>query len=243
MWPLATCISSTHWTPRLPSLVFFLYTTIAYLCSRAHSTTSKFDDLSSWDWEQQPSLSGQDTPRLTLRTYVRSKASCLNTGPFQTRQTQWTNQPCPIPNNNSRIVPMEVDATNIQNCEPFKKLTKDECKQLQKEGKCFRCHQKGHMAHECLGRSQTSSHTPSTVSACTTMTTDSTTTVKVTPDHSVSNAPVVCTTTVKVKLTHAQQIAVLEEEMSDEECSTYLDSCDMETDFYSVELWQPQVWW
>ena len=79
MWPLVICISSTRWTPRLPSLVFFLYTAIAYPHSHAHSPTSKFDDLSSWDREWQLSLFGQDTPWLTLQTYVRSKASCLNT--------------------------------------------------------------------------------------------------------------------------------------------------------------------
>ena len=79
MWPLAICISSTHRTPRLPSLVFFLYTAIAYLHSRALPPTSKFNDLSSWDWERQLSLSGRDTPRLTLQTYIRSKASRLNT--------------------------------------------------------------------------------------------------------------------------------------------------------------------
>ena len=78
MWPLATCISSTRWTPRLPSLVFFLYTTIAYPHSHAPPPTPKFHDLSSWDWERQLSLSDRDTPRLTLWTYVRSKASRLN---------------------------------------------------------------------------------------------------------------------------------------------------------------------
>ena len=79
MWPLATCISSTCWTPRLTSLMFFLYTVIAYSHSRVISLTSKFNDLSSEDWEQHLSLLAQDLPWLTLLTYVRSKASCLNT--------------------------------------------------------------------------------------------------------------------------------------------------------------------
>ena len=78
MWPLAICISSTHWTPRLPSLVFFLYTMIAYIHSHIPSPTSKFHDLSSWDRERQLLLSSQDTPQLTLQTYIRSKASRLN---------------------------------------------------------------------------------------------------------------------------------------------------------------------
>lgn len=158
-----------------------------------------------------------------------------DTGPFQTRQTQCT-QLCPVMNNNNRIVPMEVDAINTQNREPFKKLTNDECKQLQKEGKCFRCHQTGHMARECPGRPQLTTCTPTNVSMRTTETTNSATAVEVTPDDSVSNAPVIHTMTTKVKLTCAQQIAALEEEMSDEERGTYLDSHDMESDFYNVEL-------
>ena len=72
--------------------------------------------------------------------------------------------------------------------------------------------------------------------------TDSATTVEVTPDNLVSNAPAVRTTTIKPKLMHAQKIAALKEEMSNEEHSTYLDSHDMGMDFYNVELWQPQVW-
>ena len=46
MWPLVTCISSMHWTPRLPSLVFFLYTVIAYSCSCTIPLTSKLNNLS-----------------------------------------------------------------------------------------------------------------------------------------------------------------------------------------------------
>ena len=78
MWPLATCISSTCWTPRPPSLVFFLYTVIIYPHPHAISPTLKFYDLSSWNQEQRLPLSARDTPQLTLQTYVRSKASRLN---------------------------------------------------------------------------------------------------------------------------------------------------------------------
>ena len=51
---------------------------IAYSRSCATSPTSKFNDLSLEDWEWQLLLLAQDTPQLTLWTYVRSKASCLN---------------------------------------------------------------------------------------------------------------------------------------------------------------------
>ena len=79
MWPSAICISSMCWTPRLPSLVFFLYTAITYSHLHALSLTSKFNDLSSEDWEQHLLLSDQDLPWLTLPAYVRPKASHLNT--------------------------------------------------------------------------------------------------------------------------------------------------------------------
>ena len=47
---------------------------------------------------------------------------------------------------------------------------------------------------------------------------------------------VVCMAMTKAwKLMHTQQIAQLEEEMSDEEQSAYLDACDMGMDFYDVE--------
>lgn len=164
-----------------------------------------------------------------------SKNKPCDNSPFQTGQTQQVNQSRPITNNNNGIIPMEVDTTNVQNREPFKKLTDDKHEQLQKEGKCFRCHQKGHMAHECPGCTQPNSCPSTTISTRTTTMTDSTTVVEVTPDDSVSNVPVVCTTTVKLKLTHTQQIAKIEEEMSNDERSTYLDSRDMELDFYNVK--------
>ena len=42
------------------------------------------------------------------------------------------------------------------------------------------------------------------------------------------------TTTPSIKLTRAQQIRALEEAMEDEECSTYLDTRDMGSDFWSA---------
>ena len=72
------------------------------------------------------------------------------------------------------------------------------------------------------------------VSARTTSTTDSTTAVEITPDNSVSNTPVACTTTVESKLTKAQQILAIKESMDEEERGAYLDARDMGEDFYSV---------
>ena len=129
---------------------------------------------------------------------------------------------------------MEVDSTNAQTREPFKRLTDEECDQLWKEGKCFRCRQKGHMAHECLGRSPTTLRTSTNVSARATSTTDSTTAVEITPDDSASNTPVARTTIIEPKLTKAQQILAIEESMDEEERGAYLDARNMGEDFYSV---------
>jgi len=41
---------------------------------------------------------------------------------------------------------MDVDATTSF---PFKKLSDEEHKQYMKEGRCFKCHQQGHMVKEC----------------------------------------------------------------------------------------------
>ena len=78
----------------------------------------------------------------------RSKQKPCDHGPFQTSQTQCSNPPHIVLNNN-RIVPMKVNATQTQVL--FAKLTDEECVQFKKEGHCFRCRQKGHMARECLG--------------------------------------------------------------------------------------------
>ena len=90
------------------------------------------------------------------------------------------------------------------------------------------------MAHECPGRSPPTSRTSTSVSAQTTNTDNSTTAVNITPDDSVSNAPITRVTTVEPKLTKAQQILVIEESMDEEERGAYLDTRDMGEDFYSV---------
>ena len=92
------------------------------------------------------------------------------------------------------------------------------------------------MVRECPGRPPLAPRVPTIVSARTTTTNDSTTAVEVTPDDLVSNVPTVQTTVVKDKLTRIQKIAALEEEMSDDEQSAYLDPHNMESDFYNVEL-------
>ena len=128
---------------------------------------------------------------------------------------------------------MEVDSTAAQTREPFIWLTNEECDQLRKEGKCFRCRQKGHMACECPGHPPTS-RTPTNVSARTTTTTNSTTVVEVTLDDSVSNAPAIRVTAVEPKLTKAQQIMAIKESMDEEERRAYFNARDMGEDFYSV---------
>ena len=163
----------------------------------------------------------------------RDRNKTRDAGPFQTGQNFRVPQTCP-PTNNSGIVPMEVDSTTAQTHEPFKRLTNKERDQLRKEGKCFRCQQKGHMACECPSRSPSTSRTSTNVSARTTNTTDSTTAVEVTPDDSVSNTPIARATTVESKLTKAQQILAIEESMDEEEHRAYFNARDMGEDFYSV---------
>ena len=92
-------------------------------------------------------------------------------------------------NLNSHIIPMDVDVTTTTT--NFKKLTPEECMQLAKEGRCFRCHLQGHMAHHCpnnQNKQTTNSHADNVEG-----TTDSTTTTTTTP-------------TPSSKLMHAQQI-------------------------------------
>ena len=58
--------------------------------------------------------------------------------------------------------------------------------------------------------------------------------MNLTPDDSVSNAPAAWATTITAKLTLAQQITKLKEQMSDDEQSAYLDARLMDSDFYDV---------
>ena len=115
---------------------------------------------------------------------------------------------------------MDVDSTTTQ----FKKLTPEEHAQLAKEGRCFRCHLQGHMARDCP------KNTSPPAKARETSTTsppppDKTTTP---PDTSPAPPPK------DKKLTHAQQIRVLEAAMEEEERAQYLDDHIMGEDFWSA---------
>ena len=158
----------------------------------------------------------------------RSKRNARDFGPFQTGPTQRPNPPCS--NNGGGIVPMDVDtaAAAPQVQLPFKKLTDEERVQFCKEGKCFRCRQKGHMARECPGRALRLDSTQAVRTSETTPAEGS----KPVDQEPTTTARV---TTVGPKLTKAQQIVVIEESMDDEERGAYLDARDMGQDFYDVE--------
>jgi hypothetical protein len=64
---------------------------------------------------------------------------------------------------------MEVDYAATQNTH-LKKLTPDERKKLMDEGRCFKCHLKGHQVRNCPGRDQANSPGNNTSTARTTNT-------------------------------------------------------------------------
>ena len=123
---------------------------------------------------------------------------------------------------------MEVDTTATQPRTPFKKLTDEERLQHMQEGRCFRCRLKGHMARECPTRNTRPPTTNPRIQNTDTKSKDEQ------EDETETVAMVVRTN--ELTLTRAQRIAAIEEEMSDEERTTYLDNRDMELDFCSVEL-------
>ena len=112
-------------------------------------------------------------------------------------------------NPNPNIVPMDVDTTTTTT--NFKKLTPEECAQLAREGRCFRCRLQSHMARNCP------KNTNNTQTKIRETTTDKT-----------------ADTTTTSKLTKAQQIRALEESMAKEESAEYLDARDMGQDFWSA---------
>jgi hypothetical protein len=105
---------------------------------------------------------------------------------------------------------MDVDATTI----PFQKLTDADREKYQKEGRCFRCREKGHMARNC----------PKNNKAVIKTTDVPTPTTLATPTVTANS----------VKLTKAQQIRALEDAMTDEERGEYLDTRDGGEDFYDA---------
>ena len=129
---------------------------------------------------------------------------------------------------------MDVDAASVQVRAPFKKLTDEEQLQHMQEGRCFRCCLKGHMARECLTRNTRTPNARSSENSRA-RNTDATSEDEQ-ADKPETTTAVVRTVNNEPTLTRAQQIAAIEEEMSDEERATYLDSWDMEADFCSVEF-------
>jgi hypothetical protein len=96
---------------------------------------------------------------------------------------------------------MEVDATNTML--PFKKLTDEECAQYHAKGCCFRCRTQGHMACNCPKNANLDCQNSVNIQT------------NVTATLSVPPSP---------KLTLTQQIHMLEDEMTEEEHSAYLDA-------------------
>ena len=158
-----------------------------------------------------------------------------DSGPFQTGQSQNNTT---RNNSNTGIVPMEVDGTTI----PFQKLTDKECVQFRKEGWCFRCCQQGHMASHCPKNANWQNSTNARETTTNTMTTNTMTTDNT--NVPMSNIPIVATTTttptpppnITPKLTRAQRIWAIKEEMDEEEQGTYLNAQDMGEDFCAAGL-------
>ena len=110
---------------------------------------------------------------------------------------------------NPNIVPMDVDATMTTT--NFKKLTPEECTQLAREGRCFRCWLQGHMARSCpknTNNAQTKAR-------------------EITTEKPTNTTPT-------LNFTKAQQIHAIEEAMAEEEQAEYLDARDMGQDFWSA---------
>ena len=164
-----------------------------------------------------------------LNNFRRNQQS-RDSGPFQTGQRQNNTTRS---NSNSGIVPMEVDGTTI----PFQKLTDEERIQFRKEGRCFRCRQQGHMASRC----PKNANRPNNSNARETTTTNTNATTTNNTNAPTSNVPIAATTTTTTtptpppittpKLTRAQRIRAIEEEMDEEERGAYLDAQDMGEDF------------
>ena len=162
-----------------------------------------------------------------LNNFRRNQQS-RDPGNFQSNQRNSTNTRT---NTNNQIVPMEVDGTTI----PFQKLTDEERIQYRKEGRCFRCRQQGHMANRCPKNANRNNanqtNTTARETTIPTSTTPTTTTTTTTP-----NATTITSSPPGPKLTRAQRICAIEEEMDEDERGAYLDARDMGEDFCSAEL-------
>ena len=161
-----------------------------------------------------------------LNNFRRNQQS-RDPGNFQNNQRTNTNART---NTNNNVVPMEVDGTTI----PFQKLADEERIQYQKEGRCFRCRQQGHMASRCpknANRNNTNQTNTTARETTTSTPTTTTTTATTTPPVAVATPP-----PPGPKLTRAQRIHAIEEEMDEDEQGTYLDARDMGEDFCSAKL-------
>jgi hypothetical protein len=125
---------------------------------------------------------------------------------------QNTSTPQTSTQKNNGPVPMDVDVTTTSPI-PFKKLTEEERDQYRKEGRCFRCREKGHMARNCPKNDKPKARA-------------ATTETPAPPDTKVN----------AITLTKAQQIRALEEAMTEEERGEYLDTRDGGEDFYDAGL-------
>ncbi len=84
------------------------------------------------DWQKTARTETQRFKLITIGPGTRNSGPTQNTGHNRPKARD--------PN------AMDVDATTSF---PFKKLSDEERKQYMKEGRCFRCHQQGHMAKGC----------------------------------------------------------------------------------------------
>ena len=183
------------------------------------------------EWKNAARAETQKIRKLTNAGLdFRSKQRSRETSLFQTVQAP---RPAPI-RPSTGIVPMDVDTAITQPRQPSKKLTDEERAQHMAEGRCFCCHQQGHMARECPLKITQSPAPRTTAPPSTVRAADTTNNDDKTKDKSLA----VARTAVPdpPKLTIAQQIATLEEQMTDEERAEYLDSHDMAQDFYSAKL-------
>ena len=135
-------------------------------------------------------------------------------GAFHSQQSRPTG-----PARSNGVVPMDVDATQLTL--PFKKLTDEERARYRAEGRCFRCRIQGHMARNCPKNSKAQSLSAHEA-------TTGTPTATPNPAAAATSTP---TPTPPTKLTIAQQIRALEEQMTEEERGAYLDARDMGEDF------------
>ena len=147
-------------------------------------------------------------------------------GPFHINKQH---QSMPSNTSNSSHVPMDIDVTTTTT--NFKKLTPEERDQLAKEGRCFCCRLQGHVTRNCPKNTLSSSNKGTTARTADTEPLNITTTTP-TPDTNKTLPTPPDTTT--PKLTRAQRIRAIEEEMEEDERSAYLNSCNMGEDFWAA---------